>query len=184
MRMVPAARPQITEEMARKILASAGVSDPVAVIGVRGYFEDTMGKPGRNDRGIYDDAVVVVWPEGIEAYNANTDPSIYRPAIATLLPGVHYYRKGNHGISRPGGGYPAFRPATPGEKLPVRRDGRGVSVGIAINIHKGSVSSTSSEGCQTIHPHQWSAFYSRLSSLLERYGRSKFPYVLIEEQGQ
>ena len=64
-----------------------------------------MGKPGANDRGIYDDAIFINSPSGCMAFNANVDPSVFRPGVATLAPGLHVYKKGNHGISRPGGGY-------------------------------------------------------------------------------
>jgi hypothetical protein len=131
---------------------------------VRGYYFRTMGDPTKNDRGIYDDAAFVVGPEVFASFHANSDPSIFRVGIATLLPGFYPYRLGNHGISRPGGGYPALRPATPGEALPVKRDGESripsARPGIAINIHRGGYNTTSSEGCQTIHPTQWAAFYA------------------------
>ncbi len=127
------------------------------VLGVRGYYRDSMGKVGVQERGIYDDAIFVVGPDVFAAFNANTDPSFFRKGVASLMPGWYPYRPGKHGISRPGGGYPAFRPATRGEALPVYRDGEdGISKrpGIAINIHRGGINTTSSEGCQTIHPAQ------------------------------
>lgn len=173
----------MTEDVVRRLLAEGGVDltkDPVAVYAARGYYAKAMGGPG-NDRGIYDDAVFVVTPHAFAAFNANTDPSIFRPGIATLKRGVHRYKKGIHGLSRPVGPrrYPAFRPATPGERLPVTRDGqRGDAWGVAINIHKGSLNSTSSEGCQTIHPDQWPAFYALLAGELDRTGQKSFPYLL------
>ena len=93
------------------------------VVGIRGYYRDSLGEPGENDRGIYDDAAFVVGPETFAAFNANTDPSRFRYGVASLMPGCHPYKPGLHGISRPDGGYPAFRPATRYEELPVRRDG-------------------------------------------------------------
>ena len=151
------------------------------LVGVPGYYWQSMGKHDANDRGIYDDAIFIVSPSTFSSFNANTDPSAFRKAIATLLPGVHPYLPGNHGISRPGGGYPAFRPATKGEALPVRRDGEtqvpSARPGIAINIHRGSKNGTSSEGCQTIPPEQWTAFDKRLEELV---GRDRFRYILSE----
>lgn len=187
---IPPSRPGWARERVLAAIALHSGSllpgDKVAVLGVRGYYRDTMGKPGANDRGIYDDAIFLVdLPEGqIRAYNANTDPSVFRSGIATLAPGVHRYRPGNHGISRPGGGYPAFRPATRDEALPVLRDGiPGTSDGIAINIHRGSYNSTSSAGCQTIHPDQWSEFQKSTMKLLAKYAQKTFPYILIAQQG-
>ena len=148
------------------------------VCGIRGYYRDTMGAKGKNDRGIYDDAIFVVGPETFAAFNANTDPSRYRPGIASLISGVHPYRAGNHGISKPGGGYPAFRPATKGEALPVMRDGiDGIKEGIAINIHRGGRNGTSSLGCQTIPPDQWDAFYGVTRSEMKKAGVKTFRYI-------
>jgi len=181
--MKPASRPKLSEERARSILAGGGVEAPVSLLAIRGYYLDSMGKPGVNDIGIYDDALFVVAPDAFAAFTANTDPSRYRPGIATLLPGVHPYRKGRHGISK-GGGYPALRPATPGEKLPVRRHGEkqvpSARPGVAINIHKGSLNSTSSAGCQTIYPTQWQAFISMVYDQMGRAKQDIIPYLLIE----
>jgi len=168
--MKPASRPQASLDT---VLAAAKKQwdeshpgyplPPTFILFVRGYYFRTMGDPAKNDRGIYDDAAFIVTPQTLASFNANSDPSAFRKGIATLLPGFYPYRLGNHGISRPGGGYPALRPATPGEALPVTRDGDpripSATPGIAINIHKGSLRSTSSAGCQTIHPSQWVEFY-------------------------
>ena len=175
-------RPKITVAEALDIAKKNGVTDQVFIIGIRGYYKNSMGKPGENDRGIYDDAIVLVGPEFYDTYNGNTDPSKYKPGIAKLIAGVHRFKKGNHGISRPGGGYPAFRPATPDESLPVTRDGKtGIFKGIAINIHKGSINSTSSEGCQTIYPDQWSEFRENAYIQMDVAGQKTIPYILIEQ---
>ena len=180
--MIPSSTPKASLARIAKAVAKAKLTDTVVLVGVRGYYKDTMGKPGVNDRGIYDDALFIVSPTHFSAWNANTDPSAHRQGIASLVPGVHRYRRGNHGISRPGGGYPAFRPATPGEQLPVVRDGvTNPRPGIAINLHRGSRNSTSSEGCQTVPPQQWDAFYAALSGEMKRHGVTSFPYLLINE---
>ena len=161
-------------------------SDPFPeffVCGVRGYYRDTMGEAGKNDRGIYDDAIFVVGPETFVAFNANVDPSAFRKGVASLIPGWYPYKPGNHGISRPGGGYPAFRPATKDESLPVYRDGekgRSKRDGVAINIHRGGWTTTSSEGCQTIHPSQWDAFHAIVTLELRKSGLKQFYYGLID----
>lgn len=157
------------------------ILEEVILIGIRGYYQDTMGKPGQNDRGIYDDAICIVAPNLFLAFNANTDPSVFRAGIATLIPGKHMYKKGKHGISKPGGGYDAFRPATPDESLPVTRDGKeGISKGVAINIHKGSINSTSSEGCQTIYPDQWKEFQETVYKQVGQFGVREIAYYLVE----
>jgi lysozyme len=180
--MLPPSRPQQAKSKTQALLTKARVADEVALVGIRGYYRDTMGEVGKNDRGIYDDAIFLISPNAYATFNANTDPSVKRQGIAVLKPGVHRYRKGKHGLSKPGGGYPALRPATPGEQLPVTRDETGDSMGIAINIHKGGTRTTSSEGCQTIHPSQWEAFISLAYSEMDRAGQKTIPYLLVEEE--
>lgn len=181
--MIPPSTPKASIARITEAIRQAGINDPVVLVGVRGYYKDSMGKPGSNDRGIYDDALFILSGNHFTSWNANTDPSAHRQGIASLVPGVHRYRRGNHGISRPGGGYPAFRPATKNEELPVVRDGVvNPSPGIAINIHRGSRNGTSSEGCQTLPPQQWEAFYASLSGEMKRHGVTSFPYLLIEEK--
>lgn len=178
--IVPTSRPQIIPAEANAILAPFYITDKVVLLGIRGYYKRTMGDATKNDRGIYDDAMFVIAPGVFVSFNANNDPSVFRKGISVLKPGVHPYRKGNHGISKPGGGYPALRPATPGEKLPVIRDGQGESQGIAINIHKGSLTTTSSAGCQTIYPKQWKEFQELVYSLMDKYKQKVVKYVLVE----
>lgn len=181
--MVPPKRPALAAETVRALAARHTDRVPV-LLGVRGYYRRSMGDPERNDRGIYDDAVFLVTPHIVWRFNANTDPSVNRAGIATLRPGVHMYRKGKHGISKPGGGYPALRPATEGERLPVDRDGQqNPAPGVAINIHRGSRNSTSSEGCQTIHPDQWDEFIREVYAEMDRANVRTIPYVLIENDG-
>ena len=179
--MLLAARPQQAKSKTQALLTKARVGDEVALVGIRGYYRDTMGVPGQNDRGIYDDAIFLVSLNAYATFNANTDPSVKRKGIAVLKPGVHRYRKGKHGLSKPGGGYPALRPANPAESLPVTRDGVGDSMGIAINIHRGGYRTTSSEGCQTIYPAQWEAFIALVYSEMDRAGQKTIPYLLVEE---
>jgi lysozyme len=180
--MLPPSRPQQAKSKTQALLTKARVDDAVALVGIRGYYRDSMGVPGENDRGIYDDAIFLVSPNAYASFNANTDPSIRRKGIAVLKPGVHRYRKGKHGLSKPGGGYPALRPANSAEELPVTRDGTGDSMGIAINIHKGGFRTTSSEGCQTIYPSQWESFISLVYSEMDRAGQKTIPYLLTEEE--
>ena len=180
--MLPPSRPQQAKSKTQALLTKARVDDAVALVGIRGYYRDSMGVPGENDRGIYDDAIFLVSPNAYAAFNANTDPSVRRAGIAVLKPGVHRYRKGKHGLSKPGGGYPALRPANPNESLPVTRDGQGDSMGIAINIHRGGYNTTSSEGCQTIYPSQWESFISLVYSEMDRSGQKTIPYLLVEEE--
>jgi lysozyme len=184
----PKTRPRITAQDVEEIARKHGVKDAVVIVGIRGYYLRTLGDPRKNDRGIWDDCIAVISPTAFAAYNGNTDPSFWRKGIASLVEGVHKYRKGKHGISR-GNPYPALRPANPSESLPVTRDGQlGRSQGVAINIHRGgsinsvSQSVTSSLGCQTIPREQWPSFIGLVYGEMDRYGQKIIPYVLTSAQ--
>lgn len=191
MPLVPSTRPKakatLTYPLACKAWRDAGYEGTppdVFVFAVRGYRRDTMGVVGKNDRNLYDDAMFVFAGDKYVAFDANTDPTAaYKAGVATLMTGVHWYKKGKHGISKPSGGYPAFRPATVGEALPVTRDGekgRSKRDGVAIDIHLGGRNSTSSEGCQTLPPEQWDEFRELVYGALDKFKQSKFPYILID----
>jgi len=181
MSIIPKSKPQAkAAEITKRIPKAIAEQYPVILVGVRGYYRDTMGIAGRNDRGIYDDAIFVIAPDCFASFNANTDPSAhYKKGVSVLNLGVHLYKKGKHKINSPNG-YAAFRPATKDEGLPVTRDGQGQSIGYAINIHRGGNSGTSSLGCQTIPPAQWDAFKSLVYALMDKYGQKVIPYVLTE----
>jgi len=184
MSIIPSSRPQAKKhEILAKVPFYMVENYKVILVGIRGYYYDTMGEVGKNDRGIYDDAIFVIAPDFFGSWNANTDPSYsdkQKPDVAVLSPGVHFYKKGKHKITSPLG-YAAFRPATPNEELPVTRSGK-PSFGVAINIHKGGVNGTSSLGCQTIPPAQWESFRSTVYMLMDRYDQDKVPYVLVENK--
>ena len=58
--------------------------DPVKVLAVRGYYTNSLGEKGVNDRNLYDDAIFVIEPSGVHNFNGNTDPSRFRKGIAKL----------------------------------------------------------------------------------------------------
>lgn len=174
--------PKLSKEEALELVKKSGKTFPesIFILGIRGYYKDSMGKPGENDRGIYDDALFLIGPNTYVPVNANTDPSKFKPGIASLVPGLYYYKRDYHHKFDPKKRYPAFRPATPDESVPVTRDGQeGVSKGIAINIHKGSYNSTSSEGCQTIYPDEWLNFQQTAYKIMDQEGQHLIPYLLI-----
>lgn len=179
--MKPNSRPQAKKEDILKYIPDNILKQyKIILVGVRGYYLDSMGKPNQNDRGMYDDAIFIVSDDKFVSFNANTDPSRFSNGIALLNVGVHLYKKGLHGISKKNP-YPALRPATPNEGLPVTRDGRGQGVGIAINIHKGSLTTTSSLGCQTLYPTQWKEFIDTVYLDMDKYDQKIIPYVLVEQ---
>ena len=166
---------------------------PLVVVGVRGYYRDSLGAVGANDRGIYDDALFLVSESHFSAYNANTDPSRKRAGagsgrgkgMARLNPGVWVvYRFDIHGSRSD----PHFALCQRGGPVEVTRDGRPDYLDrgyFGINIHRGGRSGTSSEGCQTVHPSQWSGFINAAVDQAKRFHGRKWqttnlPYVLLD----
>lgn len=193
MTLAPASRPRLTRAELHAAIARFGIdrrAHPLLVIGVRGYYADTMGAPGRNDRGLYDDAIFIDAPEATIAFNANTDPSRVRKGkgtgagkgMASLKPGLwKVYRFDLHK-----GQYQALcQRAGP---VTVMRDGDPpyADTGMfGINIHRGGNTTTSSEGCQTIPPGQWPSFIATMTDQAKRlfgadWKGETIPYVLLE----
>lgn len=184
--MLPSSRPKMIKDDVLKELSNYPElnSYEVKVLGIRGYYKNTMGDPSKNDRGIYDDAMFIVSDDFFKAFNANVDPSSERFGIASLVaPQIIYYKEGIHGIS---GSNPrqAFRQASFGIK--VTRDNKpGIHTDNAsspfwINIHDGGFTTTSSEGCMTIPKNQWQSFNESLKLQLNINKQTLFPLVIIE----
>jgi lysozyme len=151
----------------------------VQLLGVRGYFKKTLGNPDSNDVGIYDDAIFVVTPEGVFGYNANTDPSVTRKGVAVLKEGGPYlYKIGMHNMKAP---YEALRQFG---RVTVIREGSTVeqtdtaAAPFYIDIHKGGFGTTSSLGCQTIHPTQWPGFLTFVKGEVKKHAQTIIPYYL------
>lgn len=160
------------------------------LLGVRGYYSSTMGKPG-NDVGIYDDGLFAVdFKAGyMYSWNFNTDPSRYGVSscaagkcMARLNTGCWTFIKRYHRLGVPSG-HPAFgqgenevtyeRVAADGA---VKGPFRGC---IGIDLHRGSTNSTSSAGCQTLPPDQWDDAYAFIVKLLKKYDLADgFAYIL------
>lgn len=148
----------IALKMANKLGVTLDITKPF-VLGQRGYFRDSMGVVGRNDRGEYDDAIFIVSPELYLSFNGNTDPSRYRDGhgegsskgMASLAPGIWTYKRGLHR-----GQYMALVQRV--EAFDVIRDAKGDDYHDlgwhGINIHRGGKTTTSSLGCQTLPPNQ------------------------------
>lgn len=179
--IVPPSRPEMPRVAVLELLAAAGVEN-FALLGRRGYYRDSMGVPGVNDLNVYDDAIMVVSPTAYATFNANTDPSRELPGMATLLPGVWQYKLGIHGLSHPIGPrqYPALVQAGP---VTVKRwpfTGATETGEFEIHIHHGGETTTSSAGCQTVHPDQWDEFFGLVKSEMAKYARRTIPYCLTE----
>lgn len=192
---LPGSKPKITQaELAARLapIAIDRAKHPLIVVGIRGYYRDTMGTPGVNDRGMYDDALFIDSADSFVVFNGNTDPSKFRPGegfdddtkgIAVLDPGLWIvYRFDLHN-----GKYLAL--CQRDGNVTVTRDGKKENYKdtgeFGINIHKGSYHGTSSLGCQTLHPDQWDSFIATATDLARRYHGKKWkettiPYVLMD----
>lgn len=179
--MLPDSKPKLTQAEALQLIAPFSLVEyPVKLLGIRGYYKKTMGNPVQNDRGIYDDAIFIISPDCFSSWNANTDPSIYKQGVAVLKPGGPYlYKIGMHNMKNP---YEALRQYG---NVTVIRDGGGENTDSPANrfyvdIHKGGYNTTSSLGCQTIHPTQWIAFLAQVKDQIKRHGQDTIPYILVE----
>jgi len=178
MKMVPGSLPQQTRFKTWRVLQDAGIKDKVALLGVRGYYLDSMGAVGKNDRGIFDDAIFVISETAHVAFNANVDPSVFREGIASLNNGIWRYKLGIHGYNKPAAKrYQALVQAAP---VTVSRDGEKAETGyFGINIHRGG-RGTSSLGCQTLVASQWLSFIELVKCELKKADQKVIPYLLIE----
>lgn len=176
-------RPKITDAEVDKIAAyffPEGLPS-LLLIGVRGYFLNTMGKAGVNDINIYDDAMLV-YADGnlVKTFNANTDPSKSGAKLAKLDPGVYQFYKGRHKNR-----IDAFRAYPEGVRLPCTRDGV-KSLCSAINIHDGGIGDTWSAGCQSLPNRggytQFTEFRDLVYNLMDKHGLKTVTYLLIEEK--
>ncbi|PDT50596.1 MULTISPECIES: lysozyme [Sinorhizobium] len=190
--LLPLHRPKQTAAVTQAVLQKfhdlipeEGRDDAVAVVAVRGYYLNTMGKEGANDRGVYDDAIFVVEPDGVHNFNANTDPGRFARGIAKLKSRQAIrYRPGPHGFSRKNGPYPAFRQDS---NCAVIRDETGEDTDSPagrfwINLHRGGITTTSSLGCQTVPPHQWHEFKTLVDGLLKKHSQETFYYLLVDHE--
>jgi lysozyme len=175
--------PDLTREQVQDVIKPFNLPDKIIVLGIRGFNKEMGEDPAKNERNIYDDAIFVFTPDRFRAYNANTDPSVARKGVAVLKAGaIYWYKKGLHGIS---GTHPylALRQAS---NVTVIRDGGQEETDTPenrfwIDIHRGGYTTTSSLGCQTIHPDQWDNFRDVIFAEMDRHHQGLVPYILIEK---
>lgn len=183
---IPPSTPKINRAELSALIAKAHPDwDPPAflVVGIRGYYKDSMGKPGENDRAVYDDAIILLTHDELHAFNGNCDPSRYKPGIAKLKAGIwRVYKFDTHHGSK--GSYPAICQRYGG--VTVIRDDKGEDTGsFGINIHQGGYNTTSSLGCQTVPPTQWIRFKATADRLAKKvygdvYDTTRITYLLLE----
>jgi lysozyme len=178
-------RPLITRAELLTKLKQKGIDKQAPfIVGVRGYYKNDMGKRGANDRGIYDDAIFVIEKNLMFSFNANTDPSRYgmnskiNKGLANLQEGEYLYKIGIHGLSKDKS--KQYEALVQQSTVEVKRDVTGQEEDgyFGINIHKGGFNSTSSEGCQTIHPSQWQEFMDLVKAFFP--SKKDISYILIE----
>ncbi len=170
--------PKMTKKEILGELIARGIDlskEKICIVGIRGYYRDSMGARGRNDRGIYDDAMFVIAEHDFQAWAANVDPSVYRTGIATLEPGLYDVVKWRHR-----GLYPALQIV----RDTVRRDGATkLDTGRhGINFHYAGTYTTGSEGCQTFPRPVWDFFIKKIYSLMQRYNKTSVKYLLITNE--
>lgn len=188
-------KPVLTKEELSKYQPMTLV-EKVWLLGIRGWS-------GENKIGVYDDAIFLITSESIEGFNANTDPSRLVPGVASLVPGIYFYKKGIHGLHHldltdnhaqhtlavamknqtdiSPLTYWAFRQDSDVKVTRMGSDGAqtdNASNRFWIDIHKGGYNTTSSAGCQTIHPDQWADLKIKGYTAMDKYSEDRIPYVL------
>ena len=196
--MLPNGRPNATQADVESWLEKFGIDRvkyPLIIVGIRGYYEKSMGDTTKNDRGIYDDAGFILSPNVFKSFNFNCDPSFVRKGKGTgadkgmlsiKSDQVCYAHK--FGFHR--GKYLALVQRE--FELVCLRDNlnggfyevKGI---FGANIHKGGSTNTFSEGCQTVPPFQWQEFINLASSqakslFADKWDKVVIPYVLIDKQ--
>ncbi len=191
-KLIPASRPKITHSEISELVSTTypDFEPPYFYIaGIRGYYLNTIGQPGVNDRKVYDDAIILVGKDDKEifTFNANTDPSAFRRSIANLKPGVWpVYTFAKHknkylALCQRAGKVTVIRD---GDKDHAATEDTGM---FGINIHHGGYVDTSSLGCQTIPPQQWNEFMTQAQALAKKYNgdnylKDTYTYVLLENK--
>lgn len=185
--ILPPSRPHRSRELLEAVLEhyEHPQTKPVVVF-VRGHYLNTMGKAGKDDLNIYDDACFVLGNSYklFESYNANTNPSFVRRGgrnLAQLNLGKYRFYQGLHKKR-----YKALRAYPEGVLLPVTRDGV-LSTAQYINIHKGSTNHKArdivwSEGCLTIPDTQYGDFILRVYAEMDRVGHKTIDVLLLENR--
>lgn len=174
--IIPRSRPHRNKELLYAVLDRYDLDPMLAnLIYVRGHYLDSLGVAGRNDINIYDDSCYLVSPDGIDSWNANTDPSFISKNgkdLAVLNLGHYQFYRNKHRVGRPNA-YDALRSYPEGVKLPCTRNGK-PSFCQFINGHKGGMSPSSfgvthSEGCLTIPKTQYPDWKARVWAAMDKF---------------
>lgn len=193
--------PKLSKAAALELIAPFNRTEKVIFLGIRGYFQDSMGVKDENDIGIYDDAIFIISPNYYGAFNGNTDPSKMTDTIAMVKANqVIMFTQGIHGVSHstpavikqmqetkqnvPGNPrtYWAYRQAS---DVTVLRNGEEHTDSPAnrfwTNLHCGGLWTTSSLGCQTVIKDQWPIFKNQGYAAMDLWKQKEVPYILIDQ---
>lgn len=172
-----------------------------------GYYRDSMGVKGVNDRRIFDDAMFVLSNTCFQSFNCNADPNGRRPGrgfgrgkgMGNIANGVwrDSWRIGTHR-----GSYPALVQA---EKIDIWRDAFDANKEFTVdgiprylekgnryggfNMHWAGSTSTSSLGCITFpfskqsYKNQWRQFIELVQNEMKRKGVKRATLVKNHVQG-
>lgn len=182
MSLVPDTTPHQSATATEQMLRTGGVANGFALLGIRGYYPHLLGNFDGWEKGVYDDAIILLTPTTYQCFNASCEASRPKHGTASLLEGLYSYKIGTHGICKPVGR--RHEALIQDSLVKISRLGSpGVQLGFfGINIHRGGDDGTSSEGCQTIHPSQWDRFIGLTRGELTRHGRHRIPYLLVRSE--
>ena len=169
--------PKQTKQESLDILSKHGLTletNKLLMLAVRGYYANTFGVKGKDDRRVYDDALFIIAENYYTALQWNTNPSpSYRYGLAELLTGVYDVKKHKHK-----GKYNAFQII----EAKVKRDGKnGIFVGnFGINLHyDGEYIPSGSLGCQTGRKSEFIKWQPQVYNLMDSLGLKTFKYLLV-----
>lgn len=174
---------QVPENVLRLAMSTVGVTEGVAVVGIRGFYKSIEGaETGKNLTGVYDDAISIVTPKACLTFLGNCDASRDIEGRAVLQLGKYRYQRGTHGVTTD---HPRQAWIQAGGVTVRRLNALGVVDGpvledqwIGLNIHDGAMTTTGSAGCQTIVPERWHEFDQMLELALKAAAQHQFWYVL------
>ena len=79
-KLVPSEKPRLSSSELRAMLVPYAIDRtkyPIVVVGIRAYYRNSMGAPGVNDRGIYDDAIFIDTVQATAAWSGRM-PAVRR----------------------------------------------------------------------------------------------------------
>lgn len=187
-------KPQITKEKLLKLLTKYDVNlekEKFLIFGIRGYYLNTYGVKGKNDRGVWDDAIGMIDINGnYVVFRANVDPSSVRKGRGTgagkgMASLKAMFHKDMWMVGRHKKIYPALRQAS---AVTVIRDGldgpyEDTGTSFMINGHPGGAVGTSSAGCQTFMRSDWPAAIAFVVSEMKKFEKTRVSYLLMENDG-